>query len=221
MTLESIGEKIKNDQYVLCWGNNLVVKDTYHTNDLIESIIMMQFHYVELDILNLELREKMEVLQELTNIAYKSNYKELIKRKNEIIDMKKRVEYSIINFNDEIINLQSFKQFFHQKLINIWQIDILMSNINNKLEYCLNEVTKINSEITERSNFQADLLLFIIGLFGLLSYFLDLSQVIDSFNIVDENWIEIIFGKSTFGTLNTFALFISLYAVFHFILRRK
>ena len=221
LTEKNIEQELLERNYILCWGNNLMFESFTHKEDLLQSLIMMQFNYIDLDIVNIQLNRLMERISKLANTSGKPKRKELIKRKNDILTLQKEVEKTLIDFNDELINLQSFKQIYHNKIVEVWQIDILISACRQKLRYCQDEVTIIDNELEERANFQADLLLFIIGLFGVLSYFLDLSQVFDSLSFQKLLRIDALFSQTSFGIMHLIALLMCSFAVIHFICRRR
>lgn len=181
---------------------------------------MMQFHYIELDSLNIALQEQMYNLEILKSQSKSSTRKELIKKRNIILALQNRVEYSLIRFHDELIDLQSFKQFYHYQIMNIWKLDTLIQSCHQKIQYCQNEVSRIDGELSERAAIQADLLLFIIGLFGLLSYFLDISQLFDELKIDDVSKISYIFDHSSFGLFTVIALSLCLTSIVNY-MRRK
>lgn len=220
LTEENILKEIQERSYVLCWGNNLVLRNLPHITDLIKSLVMMQFHYIELDSLNIALQEQMYNLEILKSQSKSSTRKELIKKRNIILALQNRVEYSLIRFHDELIDLQSFKQFYHYQIMNIWKLDTLIQSCHQKIQYCQNEVSRIDGELSERAAIQADLLLFIIGLFGLLSYFLDISQLFDELKIDDVSKISYIFDHSSFGLFTVIALSLCLTSIVNY-MRRK
>ncbi|NQJ69100.1 hypothetical protein HO543_08545 [Streptococcus suis] len=220
MTENDVQTELEKYKYILCWGNNLMLNSFLHQNELIQSLVMMQFNYIVLDKVNIELTHQMERIAKLSTEDFKVKNRELITRKSDIQKLQKNVEKVLIEFDDELINLQSFKQIFHEKIKVAWQFSVVINACRQKLIYCLSEVDAIDKELDSRANFQAEILLFIVGLFGLLSYFLDLSQIFDHLNHVKINGLEI-FTSTTFGTMQSIALLISLLATLHFIIRRK
>lgn len=221
MTETDIQLELLNNKYILCWGNNLALKSFSHFDEFFQSLIMMQFNYIVLDNINIELTHQMESISNLSAINKKVKNTELILRKGTIQNLQKKVEQTLIEINDELINLQSFKQIYHDKITEVWQINTLISSCRNKLKYCQDEVNAIDKELNDRANFQADILLFIIGLFGLLSYFLDLSQIFDNLKIQHIDNFNSIFYQSSFGMMQSIALLLSALAIIHFIIRRR
>ncbi|HFI0787495.1 TPA: hypothetical protein ACGO6R_001620 [Streptococcus suis] len=221
MTECDVQAELKLKKYILCWGNNIVLKSFTHFDELFQSLIMMQFNYIILDGINIELTHQMEYIANLATINRKVKNTELKTRKQTIQELQKKVERALIEINDELINLQSFKQIYHDKIKEVWQINTLINSCRNKLKFCLEEVNTIDKELEDRANFQADILLFIIGLFGLLSYFLDLSQIFDQFNTQQSKLFETIFYQSSFGMMQSLALLLSTLAIIHFIIRRR
>lgn len=183
---EPIINKLCTYKYYLSWGNNIVCNEIEGTllKNVLDSIVIMQYYYTLLDSANNELREMLNTInfngQNESNQRKGRAKKEFEHTKTKLNEMKNMVNSTIIKFNDDVISLQSYKKYFSEKIMVIWEFDKLLNSIEKKLDLCEDILLDLENKIMKRSIFITDLILFFIGLSGVLSFTLYLGEFLDN-----------------------------------------
>lgn len=185
---EPILNKLCTHKYFFSWGNNIICNDIDDNllKNILDSIIIMQYYYTLLDNANNDLRE---IINEISYSGRTENSrnlhrneiakKEFEHKKSKLSEIKNLVSGSIIKFNDDVISLQSYKKYFSKKIMVVWEFDELLISIEKKLVFCENILLDLENKIMKRSIFATDLILFLIGLSGVLSFTLYLGEFLD------------------------------------------
>lgn len=184
---DDLYSEINNKGYHVAWGNNIFSKETVTNKkeNLIDSILIMQYYSAIID----ETNENLKALIETISISQKNQDKALPNFdghdniKSYISYHEKKTKQVIIDYNDDLLNLQGFRQYYALELANKWNIDKVINNIREKISYCEETIESIELTKRMKSLFVTDMLLFLVGLSSALSFALSLGQSLDTITV--------------------------------------
>lgn len=154
--------KIDREEFYLGAGNNVVMISADDASEYLallwDTVLLAQYYYAALDVVNMN-------LVKYTSIAFnKKNREALYHLSDEMETIITSVTALQFHYNDVLMELQGMPLSIFHVLQKEWRFDLLLREVQKKLDLCKTNIALLNQEKNERNQRRTELVL--IGLAG-------------------------------------------------------